>query len=184
MICACSAPTTSGRFAANDCAATAEKTQAKKIPLSFMAQFYHKTLPSNWDLSIYFFLAIRRIIKSRGERLPISWFALWPVERVSSWSLELESGIVTILFKAFNAEALRRRVRRVLFSRVEHVDRVEIFMQASPPQSLIIYSRYSTEGSDTFGLNLLQTFPLARLSLHLILSITPNYNSSSYNSHS
>ena len=48
---------------------------------------------------------------------------------------------------SFNTEAQRRRV---LFSRVERVDRVEIFMQASRPQSLIIYSRYSTEGSDTF----------------------------------
>ena len=38
------------------------------------------------------------------------------------------------------------------FSRVEHVDRVETFLSVSSPHSLIIYSRSSTEGSDTFTL--------------------------------
>ena len=37
------------------------------------------------------------------------------------------------------------------FSRVEHVDRVETFLSVSSPHSLIIYSRSSTEGSDTFS---------------------------------
>ena len=36
------------------------------------------------------------------------------------------------------------------FSRVEHVDRVETFLSVSSPHSPIIYSRSSTEGSDTF----------------------------------
>ena len=38
-----------------------------------------------------------------------------------------------------------------LFSRVEHVERVEMFMLAARPHSSIIYSRSSTEGSDTLG---------------------------------
>ena len=38
-----------------------------------------------------------------------------------------------------------------LDGRVERVDRVEIFMQASRSHSSIIYSRSSTEGSDTFS---------------------------------
>ena len=37
------------------------------------------------------------------------------------------------------------------FSRVERVDRVETFLSVSSPHSLIIYSRSSTEGSDTFS---------------------------------
>ena len=41
--------------------------------------------------------------------------------------------------------------RRVLFSRVEHVERVEMFMLAARPYSSIIYSGSSIEGSDTFG---------------------------------
>ena len=41
-------------------------------------------------------------------------------------------------------------MRRVLLSRVERVDRVETFLSFSSPHSLIIYSRSSTEGSDTF----------------------------------
>ena len=51
----------------------------------------------------------------------------------SSWSgeLELESG-------GFDG-------------RVEHVDRVETFLSVSRPHSLIIYSRSSTEGPDTFN---------------------------------
>ena len=44
------------------------------------------------------------------------------------------------------------RNTRKIFSRVEHVDRVEIFMQASRSYSSIIYSGSSIEGSDTFGL--------------------------------
>jgi len=34
--------------------------------------------------------------------------------------------LIAFLLRVFNAETQRRRVRRVLFSRVEHVDRVEI----------------------------------------------------------
>ena len=49
-------------------------------------------------------------------------------------------------------ETQRRRVRRVLFSHVEHVERVEILIQAQPHSS-IIYSRSYTEDSDTFAMN-------------------------------
>ena len=48
-------------------------------------------------------------------------------------------------------EPRNTRNTRKIFSRVEHVDRVEIFMQDSRPHSSIIYSGSSTEGSDTFG---------------------------------
>ena len=53
-------------------------------------------------------------------------------------------------------EAQRRRVRRVLFSRVEHVERVEMFMLAARPYSSIIYSGSSIEASEPFIIKLLQ----------------------------
>ena len=43
------------------------------------------------------------------------------------------------------------RNTRKIFSRVEHVDRAEIFMQDSRPHSLIMDSGSSIERSDTFG---------------------------------
>ena len=61
--------------------------------------------------------------------------------------------LIAFLLRVFNAETQRRRVRRVLFSRVEHVERVEMFMLAARPHSSIIYSGSSTEGSDPFCLD-------------------------------
>ena len=61
------------------------------------------------------------------------WWVRGQESGVRSWSLELqlESG--------------------KLNGRVEHVERVEMFMLASRPHSSIIYSGSSIEGSDTFG---------------------------------
>ena len=63
----------------------------------------------------------------------MTWLAQRPVERVSSWSLELESGIVDFL-----SEILSQRRRgtetqstQSLFSRVERVDRVEFYASFS-----------------------------------------------------
>ena len=47
--------------------------------------------------------------------------------------------------------ALHRDYAAKKWQLVGHVDRVEIFMQASRPHPAIIYSRSYTEGSDTFA---------------------------------
>jgi len=59
------------------------------------------------------------------------------------------------MFQVFNAETQRRRVRREILElesgwldgRVEHVERVEMFMQDSRPHSLIMDSGSSIERS-------------------------------------
>ena len=55
----------------------------------------------------------------------MTWLALWPVERMSSWSseLELESGIDSFFIKSFQRRG---------------AEYAEIFMQASRPHSSII----------------------------------------------
>ena len=82
----------------------------------------------------------------------MTWLALWPVERVSSWSseLELESGIVDFI-RIFNAESQRRRAAEYaeFCSRVEQM---ETFVQGSHPEPSITYSASSIEWSASFFL--------------------------------
>ena len=66
--------------------------------------------------------------------------------------------------RIFNAEAQGRRVRRVLFSRVERVDRVEIFMQASRPHSSSMYSKSSTDAPNLY-LIVLPTWSMFHINL-------------------